>query len=110
VHVRTLMKRVASMKRYRKEGSERRLRGNAGFANKANPPQRAAPLPPFPPPLEQREKGGKEKGGVGGRKGGSEGRGRVGSEGARTRDKDLYVGRMEQGGRGASLTPRSQHH
>jgi hypothetical protein len=52
VHVRALMKGVGSMKRYRKEGSERRVRGYAGFANKANTPgpQRAAPLPPPPPP------------------------------------------------------------
>ncbi len=56
--------------------------------NKANPPSGLRPCPPLPSPLEQREKGGKEKGGVGGRKGGSEGRGRVGSEGARTRDND----------------------
>jgi hypothetical protein len=49
VHVRALMKGVGSVKRYRKEGSERRLRGDAGFANKANPPQRAAPLRPSPP-------------------------------------------------------------
>ncbi len=53
VHVRALMKGVRSVKRYRKEGSERRLRGDAGFANKANIPhfwERAAPLPRPPPP------------------------------------------------------------
>ncbi len=88
MHVRALMNGVGSMKRYRKEGSERRLRGDAGFANKANPPSGLRPCPPPPFPLEQREKGGKEKGGGGGRKGGSEGKGRVGSEGARTRDND----------------------
>ncbi len=88
VHVRALMKGVGSMKRCRKEGSERRLRGDAGFANKANPAQRAEPLPPTPPPPplppgtagEGREG---EGGRGGGRKGGREGRGRVGSEGAR---------------------------
>ncbi len=48
VHVRALMKGVGSMKRYRKEESERRLRRDVGFANKANTPQRAAPLPPSP--------------------------------------------------------------
>ncbi len=61
MHVRALMMGVGSMKRYRYEGSERRLRGDACFANKANPPQRTAPLRPSPPsppppsPLEQRE-------------------------------------------------------
>ncbi len=35
MHVHALMKGVGSMKRYRKEGSERRLTRDAGFANKA---------------------------------------------------------------------------
>ena len=48
VHVRALMKGVGSVERYGKEGSERRLRGDAGFANKADPLQRAAPLRPSP--------------------------------------------------------------
>ena len=95
VHVRAQMKGVGSMKRYRKEGSKRRLRGNAGFANKAKTPQRAAPLPPSPPsspsslPPGTAGEGREGEGGRGGgRKGGREGRGRVGSEGARTRDKN----------------------
>jgi hypothetical protein len=81
---------VGRMKRYRKEGSEGRLRGDAGFANKANPPpQRAVPLRPCPLPLEQREEGGTGKGGGrGGSKGAREGRGRVASEGTRTRGND----------------------
>ncbi len=75
VHVRALMKGVGSMKRYRKEGSERRLRGDAGFASKAKTrPAGCAPAPPLPPPPPgQREKGGKEKGE--GREGRAGGRG-----------------------------------
>ncbi len=71
MHVRALMK-VESMKMYITEGIERSLRRDAGFANKANPPQRAAPCPPPPSPLEQREKGGgrgKEGRGAGEREG-----------------------------------------
>ncbi len=108
VHVRALKKGVGSMERYRKEGSERILRGDAGFANKATPPQRASPLPPSPWNSRRRE--GRKWGRGGRRKGRMERRERVGSEGARTRDKDWYVGRMEQGGRGASLTPPCHHH
>jgi hypothetical protein len=79
VPVRALMKGVGSMKRYRKEGSERRLRGDASFANKAIPPSGLRPCPPPPLPLEQREKGGKEKGWVGVGGGGRErGRGEGG--------------------------------
>jgi hypothetical protein len=61
------------MKRYRKK---RRLKGDVGFANKVTPPSGLHPCPPPPPrprphsPLEQREKGGKEKGGGGGSEGG----------------------------------------
>jgi hypothetical protein len=51
VHVRALMKGVGSMKWYRKEGSERRLRIDVGFANKATPTQRARPCAPPPIPL-----------------------------------------------------------
>ncbi len=62
MHVHALMKGVGSMKRYRKEGSERRLTRDVGFANKADSPSGLRPCPPSP--LEQREKpeGGKEKG------------------------------------------------
>ncbi len=63
VHVRALMKGVGSMKRDRKEGSERRLRVDAGFANKANSPQRAAPLPPPPTPWNSRRTEGNRRGG-----------------------------------------------
>ncbi len=77
VHVRALMKGVGSMKRYRKEGSERRRRGDAGFANKATPPTGTA---------GEGKEG--EGGGGGERKGGRERRGRGGSEGASTRDND----------------------
>ncbi len=56
MNVRALMKGVGSMKRYSKAGSKRRLGRDAGFANNATPPQRAALLP------KQRENGGKEKG------------------------------------------------
>ncbi len=76
MHVRALMKGVKSVKRYGMEGSEMRLRGDAGFANEANLPtagsgQRPCPFPP--PPLGQQKKGGNEIGG--GRGGGREGLG-----------------------------------
>jgi hypothetical protein len=53
VHVRALMQGIGSVKRYQKEGNKRRLRGDAGFANKADLPHRwelAAPLSRAPPP------------------------------------------------------------
>ncbi len=65
------------------------------------------------PPLEQRKKGGKEKEGRGGgREGGREGRWRVGSEGARKRDNDKLVGRMDSDGAGPGEGggPHWQHH
>jgi hypothetical protein len=40
-----------------KEGSERRLRGDAGFANKANPPTAGSGQPPAPPPPGTAEEG-----------------------------------------------------
>jgi hypothetical protein len=80
---------------------------------KLTPPQRAATLRPSP--LAQREKGGKEKAGEGGKKGGMEGRGR-GGKGARERERETRTSMWEgwsrepEGGRGASLTPRCHHH
>ncbi len=89
MHVRALRKGVGSVKRYRKEDSDRSLRGDAGFANKGNLPhhrEQAAPLP-LPPPLGPGKQGGTVNGGGGGHE--REGRGRVGSEGARKRDNNL---------------------
>ncbi len=72
VHVRALMKGVGSMKRYRKEGSERRLRGDAGLRIKLPPPRglRPPPRPSLPTPTWNR--GRREEGE--GRRGKGEGR------------------------------------
>ncbi len=76
VHVRALMKGVGYVKRHGKEGSERRLRGDMGFANKANLAhrggERAAPLP-LSPPIPGTAEDGKEGEGGGGAGGGREG-------------------------------------
>ncbi len=75
--MRSLMQGVGSVKRYGKEVSEKRLKGDAGFANKANLPhrgEREAPLPlPDPPPCDSgRREGRRREGGWGG--GGNTGR------------------------------------
>ncbi len=68
---RALMKGVGSVRRYGKEWSEMRQRGDVGFANKANQPdlphrgERAAP-PPTPPRDSGRREG--RRRGVGGGK------------------------------------------
>ncbi len=80
MHVHALMKGVGSMKRYRKEGSERRLRGDAALQIKLPPPELAAPLPrsPLPPGTVGEGGGGEGEGGRGGKK--SEGWEREGRE------------------------------
>ncbi len=113
MHVRALMKGVGSMKMYRKEGSERRPRGDAGFANKANPPPAGcapAHLPPSPLPPGTAGEGREGEGGGRGKEGrdGGEREGR--ERGSENERQGLVCGKDGSGREGASLTPRSQLH
>ncbi len=114
--VNTLMKGVGSMKRYRKEGSERRLTGDAGFkfANKADlPPAGCAPAPPPPWNSGRRDHrdGRRREGGRGkDRREGGEREGSLKEQGSENERQGLVYGKDGAGSEGASLTPRSHHH
>jgi hypothetical protein len=81
------MKRLGSVKRHGKEGSERRQEEMLALRIKLTSPTAGSGQCPCPDPLGQRKKGGEEKGVGGGGGHRREGKGREGREGLGVRKR-----------------------